>query len=539
MSTRDFPHSFKDALTGWYRKVPSELALTKAQRERNSEQLPESDEDREAIRKVQFKNLWPAFVSGAGLFSDGYVNNSISTVTVCLSAIYGETYTESNAISNVAAIAFAGVVFGQLTFGYISDHFARKGGMLIANVILIFFTILCAAATWGVTPEGMFTALTVFRFFLGIGIGAEYPTASVIASEFANQLPVGHRNRYFIWFTHSCVDLGYVISAFVPMVLLWIFSDQRLEVVWRLTLGLGALPIIVLFFMRRKIQNSESYEKTNLKKAKKFPYLLVIKFYWFRLTISSLIWFIYDFSAYAFALYSSYILRIIVPGGDLYKTFGWNVVFNLFYLPGTLIGALFADYFGPRVTMTAGLLCQSIIGFGMTAGYYNLKNNIGSFVVVYGIFTALGEFGAGNNTSVLASKTSATPIRGQYYGIAAAVGKVGAFVGTYLFPVIMRNHGGIESDEGIRTTFYVSSALCLFSAALCLFFCPSVGQEAIDEEDRLFIQYLKDNDYDLSNLGDGTIAQDYEESGELISETKSVAEIRVHESNTSSNVSKK
>ncbi|KAF3993527.1 hypothetical protein FT663_01862 [Candidozyma haemuli var. vulneris] len=539
MSTRDFPHSFKDALTGWYRKVPSELALTKAQRERNSEQLPESDEDREAIRKVQFKNLWPAFVSGAGLFSDGYVNNSISTVTVCLSAIYGETYTESNAISNVAAIAFAGVVFGQLTFGYISDHFARKGGMLIANVILIFFTILCAAATWGVTPEGMFTALTVFRFFLGIGIGAEYPTASVIASEFANQLPVGHRNRYFIWFTHSCVDLGYVISAFVPMVLLWIFSDQRLEVVWRLTLGLGALPIIVLFFMRRKIQNSESYEKTNLKKAKKFPWLLVIKFYWFRLTISSLIWFIYDFSAYAFASYSSYILRIIVPGGDLYKTFGWNVVFNLFYLPGTLIGALFADYFGPRVTMTAGLLCQSIIGFGMTAGYYNLKNNIGSFVVVYGIFTALGEFGAGNNTSVLASKTSATPIRGQYYGIAAAVGKVGAFVGTYLFPVIMRNHGGIESDEGIRTTFYVSSALCLFSAALCLFFCPSVGQEAIDEEDRLFIQYLKDNDYDLSNLGDGTIAQDYEESGESISETKSVAEIRVHESNTSSNVSKK
>lgn len=514
MSTRDFPSGFKDALTGWYKKVPSELAFTKEQRERNSD-IPDNEDDAEVVRKVQFKNLWPAFVLGAGLFSDGYVNNSISTVTTCLSVIYGDKFTNSNAISNVSAIAFAGVVFGQLSFGYISDHFARKGGMLAANIILIFFTVLCAAATWGKTPEGMFTALTVFRFFLGIGIGAEYPTASVIASEFANQLPVGHRNRYFIWFTHSCVDLGYVVSAFVPMVLLWIFSDKRLEVVWRLTLGLGALPVIVLFFMRRKIANSESYEKTNLKKAKKFPWWLVLKFYWFRLTISSLIWFIYDFSAYAFASYSSYILRIIVPGNDLYKTFGWTVVFNLFYLPGTIIGAFFADYFGPRVTLTAGLLMQAIIGFGMTAGYDTLVNNIGSFVVVYGVFTALGEFGAGNNTSVLASKTSATPIRGQYYGIAAACGKIGAFVGTYLFPVIMRNHGGVESSEGIKTAFYVSSALCLFSAGLCLFFCPSVGQEAINEEDRAFIQYLKDNNYDLSQLGDGTLCQDMAESGDI------------------------
>ncbi|GBL48575.1 Plasma membrane permease, mediates uptake of glycerophosphoinositol and glycerophosphocholine [Candidozyma auris] len=527
MSTRDFPHSFKDAFCGWYSKVPGELALTKAQRERNTGISSEDDDERVAVERVQFKNLWPAFVSGAGLFSDGYVNNSISTVTTCLSIIYGETYTNSNAISNVAAIAFAGIVFGQLSFGYISDHFARKGGMLTANILLIVFTILCAVATWGKTPEGMFAALTTFRFFLGIAIGAEYPTASVIASEFANQLPVGHRNRYFIWFTHSCVDLGYVVAAFVPMVLLWIFSESRLEVIWRLTLGLGAVPIIALFFMRRKIKNSESYEKTNMKSVKKFPWLLVIKFYWFRLTISSLIWFIYDFSAYAFASYSSYILRIIVPGGDLYKTFGWTVVFNLFYLPGTLIGALFADYFGPRLTMVAGLVAQAVIGFGMTAGFETLQRNIGSFVAVYGVFTALGEFGAGNNTSVLASKTSATPIRGQYYGIAAAVGKVGAFVGTYLFPVIMRNHGGIDSNEGVKTTFYVASALCLFSAFLALFFCPSVGQEAIDEEDRKFLEYLKDNNYDLSLVGDGSLVEDLTEKGERMSDNSTKSDLHV------------
>lgn len=53
---------------------------------------------------------------------------------------------------------------------------------------------------------------------------------------------------------------------------------------------------------------------------------------------------------------------------------------------------------------------------------------VGAFVVVYGIFLSLGEFGAGDNVGLLASKSSATAIRGQFYGIAAAVGKIGAFV---------------------------------------------------------------------------------------------------------------
>ena len=38
---------------------------------------------------------------------------------------------------------------------------------------------------------------------------------------------------------------------------------------------------------------------------------------------------------------------------------------------------------------------------------------IGGFVVVYGVFLALGEFGPGNNIGLLAAKTCATGIRGE------------------------------------------------------------------------------------------------------------------------------
>lgn len=502
MATRDLPRSFREFFFGGLQRLPTETCF--------KPKKDETDDDK-AIRKVQMKNLWPAFISGAGLFSDGYVNNSIGTVTTCLSIIYGEEYTNSPAISNISAIAFAGTVIGQLVFGYISDHYARKGGMMTANVMLIFFTILCAVATWGKTPNGLFAAITTFRFFLGIAIGAEYPTSSVIASEFANQLPEGKRNRYFCWFTNFCIDFGFVVSAFVPLVLLWIFSPNHLNAIWRLTLGLGAIPPISLFFMRRKMKNSESYEKLHMKTVTNFPYWLVFKFYWFRLAIVSIIWFVYDFSTYSFGLYSSYILSVILPEDDIYKSWGWNVVFNLFYIPGSFIGGFACDYLGPRLNIGVGLICQAIIGFGMTAGYSNLKNHIGAFVVVYGIFISFGEFGPGNNCGILAAKSSATPIRGQYYGIAAAIGKIGAFVGTYVFPIILNNNGGADSDEGIKTAFYISSGLCLFSAVLALFFAPSIGQDSIELEDKRFVEYLKSHGFDISTMGNGTVTHDLEE----------------------------
>lgn len=75
---------------------------------------------------------------------------------------------------------------------------------------------------------------------------------------------------------------------------------------------------------------------------------------------------------------------------------GWNVVINLFYIPGTLIGAFIVDYLGPKNTMILGLLCQAVIGFIMSGLYVHLANHIAAFAVVYGIFLSLGEVGKHN-----------------------------------------------------------------------------------------------------------------------------------------------
>ncbi|KAG5417823.1 GIT3 [Candida metapsilosis] len=527
MASRDLPHSFKEAFCGWAERIPSEVTLFKSKQQlldedlhnphfhskhdgstasdKSSSELPEGEADSYEAppTKVKFNNLWPAFASGAGLFSDGYVNNGISVVLSCLKMIYGDEFTKSNAMSNISSIAFVGTVVGQLSFGYISDRVARRGGMMAANIMLIVFTLLCAVGSWGATTQGFFACLTVWRFFLGVGIGAEYPTSSVIASEFANQLPPGKRNRYFSWFTNAMIDAGFVASAFVPFVLIWIFTERHLRALWRVAIGLGVVPPLILFFIRLKMKDSETFEKLNMKhvRYRDYPWWLIIKFYWYRLTVVSLIWFIYDFSTYSFGNFNTVIIGELIPDAPVWKQWGWSVVFNLFYIPGAFLGALAGDYIGPRLSVFVGTACQGIIGFAMSARLEQLKHHIAGFVVVFGIFTSFGEFGPGDNIGLLASKTSATAIRGQYYGIAAAVGKIGAFVGSWVFPAIQKKYDG-QGNLALQVPFYISSGLCVLSACLALFCLPHVGQNAINKEDADFVEYLKANGFDITILGE-------------------------------------
>lgn len=208
--------------------------------------------------------------------------------------------------------------------------------------------------------------------------------------------------------------------------------------------------------------------------------------------------------------------------------FGWNTVINLFYIPGTMIGAPLSDKFGPRYTLAGGVAAQAVVGFIMAGCYSRLAQPeyVGAFAVVYGIFLSLGELGPGNNIGLLAAKTCATGVRGQYYGIAAAVGKIGAFIGTYVFPYIVAA-GGDDSNKQYQYPFYVAACLCILSACLVLFFLPNVDQDTITKEDADFRAYLESQGWDTRQLGLKSPGSDSEQ-GELASagKEKGVTEVK-------------
>lgn len=167
-----------------------------------------------------------------------------------------------------------------------------------------------------------------------------------------------------------------------------------------------------------------------------------------------------------------------------------------------MLGSIYSDKIGPKYALATGVLAQAVVGFIMAGLYPHLAKpeNVAGFAVVYGIFLSLGEVGPGDNIGLVASKTCATGVRGQYYAIAAAVGKIGAFVGTYIFPYIEKA-GGKGTNASAQYPFYVSSCFCVLSAALVFFFIPHIGQDTITLEDVKFREYLTSNGWDVNQLG--------------------------------------
>ncbi|KAK3899351.1 major facilitator superfamily domain-containing protein [Staphylotrichum tortipilum] len=459
----------------------------------------------EEAKKSFWATLMPVVACGAGLFSDGYINNVIGSVVTILAIQYTDVWKTSNAKHYLGDIAFAGTVVGQLVFGYLSDKWSRMNSLLLSTVILLVFTALTAGSYYHGDAVGMFNMLTAWRFFVGIGIGGEYPAGSVGAAESTSELKSGTRNMWFILFTNTMIDWGFVVGAFVPYVVAAACHNTHLSTIWRVSLAIGAVFPAVLLVMRFFVGEPEEFQKHSLKHVRT-PYLLVAKFYGLRLLTVSLIWFIYDFSAYSFGIYSSTILANIfdTSTAPLTTIFGWNTVINLFYIPGTMLGAPLSDRVGPRRALAGGVLLQAVVGFVMAGCYGRLARPemVGAFTTVYGIFLSLGELGAGNNIGLLAAKTCATGVRGQYYGVAAAVGKIGAFVGTWVFPYIIAA-GGDSETLSAQYPFWVSGSLCVLSAVLVLVGLPEVGQDTIALEDARFRAYLEANGFDTRQMGLG------------------------------------
>ncbi|KAF2398933.1 glycerophosphodiester transporter [Trichodelitschia bisporula] len=462
--------------------------------------------------KSKWERLWPVIACGAGLFSDGYLNAIIGTVGTMLSQIYGDAYDNSSALKNISSITFAGTVLGMLIFGYTSDKYSRKWSLMASTLIIILFAIL-ATGSYGAGGSlgGMLAALTAYRFLLGIGIGGEYPAGSVGCAESTGELRAGSRNKWFIMFTNVQIDLGFLVAAIVSLIVVVACTENHLRAAWRICLGLGVLPPLSLLWLRLKLQEPEAYKRESMAHTRT-PWLLVIRYYWFRLLIVSLIWFIYDWSAYSFGIYSSSILaHLLGKKYPLWKSMAWNVLINFFYMPGCIIGGLLADvpWLGPKRLLAYAVWAQAIVGYIMAGCYkwLNTPHNVGAFTVVYGIFLALGEVGPGDNIGLLASKTSATCIRGQYYGIAAAMGKIGAFAGSYGLRAI-QEHAGKGTLRAGQDPFWVASTLALVAGALAMWALPDINQDTIEEEDIKFREFLTANGYDVSKMGLGPVSSE-------------------------------
>ncbi|KAI9346886.1 major facilitator superfamily domain-containing protein [Obelidium mucronatum] len=154
-----------------------------------------------------------------------------------------------------------GNLVGQVSFGILGDKLGRKRMYGVELIIMIVCTIgsaLCAPMANG---WSILVLLSIWRFFLGIGIGGDYPMSAIITSEFAN---VRYRGM-MISAVFAMQGVGIMVGGIVYIATLaamqaQIQSDYTvLDSVWRIALGFGALPALGAVYFRLTIPETPRF----------------------------------------------------------------------------------------------------------------------------------------------------------------------------------------------------------------------------------------------------------------------------------------
>jgi MFS transporter, PHS family, inorganic phosphate transporter len=105
----------------------------------------------------------------------------------------------------INAITLAGSLLGQLIFGYLADRYGRRKLYGLELIVVIFGTLGLVQCSAGYNNQSMSILgwIMFWRFFVGLGIGAEYPLSAVITAESVFPLGQEYPNKMLIY----CIDL--------------------------------------------------------------------------------------------------------------------------------------------------------------------------------------------------------------------------------------------------------------------------------------------------------------------------------------------
>jgi MFS family permease len=178
-------------------------------------------------------------LAGLGIMLDGFDFFIIGVANPLVGNDFGLEAAVKGLVSSAAII---GAIFGAGLLGPLGDKLGRRRIFKLDLILFVVFSLLCVVA-WNAA------ALIVFRFVLGVAIGLDYPIA---ASYLAEVLPRKARGR---WLTaaFSLQAAGILLGAVVGVIVL----EAAPEVwPWRIMLGLGAVPTLVIIYLRRTVPES-------------------------------------------------------------------------------------------------------------------------------------------------------------------------------------------------------------------------------------------------------------------------------------------
>jgi MFS family permease len=138
--------------------------------------------------------------------------------------------------------------FGGWFAGALSDRFGRVRTLQITIAWFAIFTFLCGFAQ-------SYWQLFAFRALMGLGFGGEWAAAAVLIGEV---IQPQHRGKA-VGAMQSGWAIGWGIAALLATLF---FSTLSTEVAWRALFWVGILPAVLVFFVRRYVDEPPVFTQT-------------------------------------------------------------------------------------------------------------------------------------------------------------------------------------------------------------------------------------------------------------------------------------
>lgn len=436
---------------------------------------------------------WKAMItSGMGFFTDAYDLFIIGVVNAILAPLW---HLNTGQIALLVSVSLLAAAFGSLVFGRLADHIGRHKIYGLTLLVLAVGSILSAFSTniyW----------LLFFRLIMGLGIGGDYPLSATLMSEYANRKDRGK----LITMVFSMQGLGLILGPLVAVVLL--SSGISNDLTWRLMLALGAVPALATYYMRRKIaetprfalmmngdleaaietanhvtNNTGAHKRVASKQpktAKSAPKrsslaLLLTRRYLGWIIGTAGAWFLLDIAYYGTTTSSPLILEAIAPhANQVTSMLQILVIFVVAALPGYIVAALTIDRLGRKAIQCLGFAAMAVT-YGVLALVPSLTHLLIPFLTIYGVGYFFTEFGPNVTTFVYPAEIFPIQVRSTAHGIAAGLGKIGAFLGAFAFPYLL------QSPWHLSGAMAFAASVSILGLILTLLTLPEPNGRSLEE----------------------------------------------------------
>ena len=346
--------------------------------------------------------------------------------------------------------ALVGSTLGAWLTGILADRFGRIKALQATLVITGIFMFLSAFAQNA-------AQLFLIRLVMGIGFGGEAAVAVVLLAEVIRKSEIRGRVVSSI---QSGYALGYATSLGLMMVAFHFFPEN---IAWRVLFGIGLMPILLLYWIRRHIPESELFTKSQGANPKKLSKEAVLRLFQPQYRKSTIIASVLT-SGY---LGGNYIMINWLPtyfrvemGMQINKLAAFMFLNILGSFMGPLICGSFSDKFGRKTAFKCFILMRAVLWVLFLMFPLPLIPTI-LLCFLLGVFQA----GVASAALVAYPELFPTEVRASAQGFCIGVGRgLGSFS-----PALV---GIFSANHKLGLVMAVVATVCYAIAMVTLYFFP-------------------------------------------------------------------